>query len=87
MSIVDHQDLVKQIQDLRGSVIISGYPNEIYAELEEVEWKRYDKSTTCMVVARTKATGLKGVGKVKKDQKRTESLWLNPKAVKMRKRI
>lgn len=82
MSLEDHRVLIKQVQGLTGSVVISGYPNEVYAELEEAGWKRYDKATTCMVVARTKATGLKGVGGVKEKQKRTESLWLNPAAIR-----
>lgn len=86
MSVEDHRALVKQVQDLKGSVVIPGYPNEVYAELEDAGWKRYDKSTTCMVVARTKATGLKGAGGVKKSQKRIESLWINPRAMKKRRR-
>ena len=84
MSLDDHANLVKQIQELKGSVVISGYPNRVYRELEDEGWKRYDKNTTCMVVARTKATGLKGAGGVKKKQKRTESLWLNARALQRR---
>ena len=82
MSLDDHVNLVKQVQELKGSIVISGYPNKVYAELEDEGWKRYDKNTTCMVVARTKATGLKGEGNVSREQHRTESLWLNPTAVR-----
>lgn len=82
MSLADHVDLVKQVQKLRGSVVLSGYPNGLYAELEGAGWRRVDKRTACMVVARTKATGLKGEGGVAREQKRTESLWLNPATVR-----
>ena len=54
----------------------------LYLGLEDAGWKRYDKNTTCMVVGRTKATGLKGTGNVSLEQHRTESLWLNPTALR-----
>lgn len=82
MTVEDHHDLVKQVQELKGSVVISGYPNPVYLELEDEGWKRYDKNTTCMVVGRTKANRLKGEGNVFKEQHRTESLWLNPAALR-----
>jgi len=84
MSLEDHYRFVEGIQQLRGSVVLSGYPNDVYAQLEDAGWERYDKATTCMVAARTKATGLKGSGGVKENQKRTESLWLNEKARRRR---
>lgn len=69
----DHRDLVKVIQDLKGSVMLSGYRNEIY---DALPWDREDFETYLWSASPTKAHGLQGEGGYS-DKKRTECLWRN----------
>lgn len=78
----DHYDLVKILLTLQGKVILSGYQNEIYKLLEENNWERIDIETVCYAAGRTRSSGLQGMGKVKEQQKRVESLWLSPNITK-----
>jgi DNA adenine methylase len=80
MSLADHQRLVKQLLHTKGKILLSGYPNVVYEELEDAGWTRTDFAVACMVVARTTATGLKGTDAVSTTQKRTEAIWYNYKA-------
>ncbi|MCC6328945.1 MAG: DNA adenine methylase [Acidobacteria bacterium] len=62
MSNGDHRQFAEVIYELKGSVIVSGYPSKIYADLFETRgWKCFDKES--MTIGNTK---------------RTESLWLSP---------
>ena len=74
----EHQELVDILLSLKGKVILSGYPNNIYKALENAGWDRKDYSTSSFAAARTKQTKLKGDGVIKESQKRTESVWLSP---------
>ena len=79
MSLDDHSTMLETINQYKGMVLLSGYPNELYERLEKT-WTRFDFEVKCFVVAKTKATGLQGEGALE-SQKRTECLWLNPTAV------
>jgi DNA adenine methylase len=81
MSPEAHTNLVKQVREVEGYVLLSNYNNPIYSRLEKKGWKRFDREVACMVVARTRAIGLRG-GKVDSTQKRMESLWVNPRVRK-----
>ena len=74
MNDAGHKKLVDILKNIKGRVLLSGYPNEIYNGLN---WKRIDHEVLCYAVGKTKATGLLGDGNVKGKQSRTESLWLN----------
>lgn len=45
MSDDDHRELASTLHDLRGMVIISGYPSALYDELFK-DWRRLEKTTT-----------------------------------------
>lgn len=61
-----HQALAKAILDIKGLVVLSGYPSKLYEKLfERYRWKRIDKTT--------RANG---------GHERVESLWLSPKTYK-----
>ena len=77
----DHNELIDILLQIEGMAIVSGYNHSIYNKLN---WERKDYSTVCHATARTKVSGLKGEGKVSKQQKRTESIWLSPNAVQNR---
>jgi len=76
-----HQELVELLLTVKGMVVLSGYPNDVYAPLTEA-WTTHEFSVSCSVAARTQSHGLKGSGNVKKQQPRTECLWLNPQATR-----
>lgn len=57
-----HQEFAATLYDLKGLVVVSGYPSKEYEELfDKRGWKRYDKNAIVM-----------GGGS------RTECLWLSP---------
>lgn len=64
----DHQQLAEVLRSLKGSVVLSGYPSDLYKELfEDFGWKSFS----------TKSSD----GSSKKGESlRTEVIWLNPKA-------
>ena len=77
---LDHHELLKILLDYKGMVVLSGYRNAIYADLDRAGWDRTDFEVYCDAVGRTKATGNIGPGAMLK-HKRIESVWRNPRAV------
>lgn len=82
MSDEDHEELVAILSNLKGKAVLSGYPNDIYKPLEDAGWERRDVSITCSLAGRTRASGLQGEGKVSALQRRIESVWIQPKALR-----
>jgi len=70
MSDEEHEELVDICLSLRGKVILSGYRNRIYEQLEENGWVRLDKEVKLRAGA---------VETGKEREKRIESVWLNYK--------
>jgi len=64
MSVWDHAKLLAALQNLKGMVVLSGYPSELYEKTLQ-GWERHE--TTSRIALR------RGAGI------RTESVWLNPK--------
>lgn len=59
----NHREFAELLYNVKGFVILSGYPSEIYEELFEAKgWKRVDKEAVVM-----------------SGGKRIESLWLSPR--------
>ena len=63
MSDEEHKELLEFIQDLKGSVIISGYESELYNDMLS-EWQ---KKTTTSRISAGRGTGI-----------RNECLWISP---------
>ncbi len=58
-----HREFAELLYGLKGFVVLSGYPSEIYQELFEAKgWLRFDKEALIL-----------GGGK------RTECIWLSPR--------
>jgi DNA adenine methylase len=74
MSLEDHQELVTLLRSIKGKVMLSGYPSELY---DSLGWNRLEYPVTCRAAGRTRNSGLQGSGAVKEKQKRTECVWLN----------
>ena len=74
----DHLDFIEMIKNTKGSVVISGYANDIY-ELSD-EFVLHEFETACHVAGRTKASGIQGKGSALKMQPRTECVWVKDKS-------
>jgi DNA adenine methylase len=70
-----HQDLAQLLHKVKGIVILSGYPSDLYAELYH-DWLRTDKIITLRVRSN------RGRGR-----KTTESIWLNPAAAESQRQL
>ena len=68
MSDDDHRELIRYILSVRGMVMISSYPNDIYEELTRNGWKRYEFRT------RTSAAN----ARISEVSYATEVVWCNP---------
>jgi DNA adenine methylase len=78
-----HQALVDRLLDIQGAAVLSSYAHPIYAPLTRAGWERTDIRTTCSAAGRTRSSGLQGTGAVLAKAPRTETIWRNPKAVKL----
>ena len=78
----DHEEMVDVCRQLKGKIVLSGYPNPLYQERleDEGKWYRHDFTTSCYAAGRTKASGLQGEFSATDNQARTESLWISPSA-------
>jgi DNA adenine methylase len=74
MTSEDHGLLVEMLCGIKGKVMLSGYPSELY---DSLGWRKQEWTVTCNAAGRTRASGLQGVGKVSKLQQRTECAWMN----------
>lgn len=63
MSQHDHQNMIDRLNHIKGKVMLSGYPNQLY---DGLSWDRKDFATTCF-------SGHHG----KTNSNRTECLWMN----------
>lgn len=70
----DHRALVETIKAVKGKVMLSGYPNDLY---DSLGWNKQEWHTVCNAAGRTRISGLQGVGAVLEKQKRTECVWIN----------
>lgn len=79
----DHKVLVDILKTVKGKVMLSGYPSELY---DSLGWNKQEWEVTCNAVGRTKASGLQGAGALT-SQKRTECAWMNYEPPKQDHRI
>lgn len=77
MDDAQHRRLVERLLRVEGKVLLSGYANGLYSELEARGWGRRDFEAICYASGRTRLNGLKGTGAAKLKQQRVESVWFN----------
>lgn len=67
----DHEELVKILLSIQGKAVLSGYPNDIYEELERNGWERVD---------RERAIGAEVMSQSQSNKRQyvTDSLWFSP---------
>jgi len=81
MTTEDHKDLVEILLGVKGMVMLSGYINKLYEELERRGWERKDFETICYAVGKTRYTNILGEGSARQKVPRIESIWLNPQLI------
>jgi len=72
-----HERLVDLLLQVKGKVMLSGYPNPIYERLERAGWVRVDRETASYAVVRSRATGVRGEGSAMRKARRVEAIWMN----------
>lgn len=77
MSNEDHKELIEIITNLRSKVLISGYDNELYSELDRRGWQRKEWETACMMAGRNRNNKIIGEGAAKAKVPRKEVVWFN----------
>lgn len=82
MSGEDHKDLVKLLLDYRGSVVLSGYENDLYSVFDLEGWQRVEFKMVSFAAGRTRNTGILGKGAALKRVPRVEYVWRNPMAIR-----
>lgn len=70
----DHHELVDALKTIKGRVMLSGYPSDLY---DSLGWNRQEWKTVCNAAGRTRVSGLQGTGAVLEKQRRTECAWTN----------
>jgi len=79
MSRKDHEELVEWLlTKSKTKVMLSGYDNDLYFELEKAGWKKICFDVSCYAAGKTRYTGILGEGATfKHDQRRQECIWVN----------
>lgn len=72
MTDVQHEELVDVLLDIKGKVLLSGYPHPIYERLEKAGWHRKDFSTFCISSNRKNMDT-----EALKNFARVETIWWN----------
>jgi len=75
----DHEELVEWLlTKSKTKVMLSGYDNDLYFELEKAGWKKICFDVSCYAAGKTRATGILGEGAtLKHGQIRRECIWIN----------
>lgn len=78
-----HQRLVDCLLSVKGAVVLSGYATDIYKPLEENGWERIGFVTAAHASVKHRKSRVIGAGNARKNAKRIEYVWRNPKAIDM----
>jgi DNA adenine methylase len=78
-----HRALVDTLLGIQGAAVVSGYRHPIYRPLEQAGWERTDIRTVSHAAGRVRGSGLQGIGTALAKAPRIETIWRNPKAVKL----
>lgn len=81
MSFQDHENLLDICLNYSEMIMLSGYNNDLYNNRLK-KFIKYEFTTSCYQVAKTRITNKKGKNIINKNHKRIECLWLNQKAYK-----
>ncbi len=79
LSTEDHERLIDYLITHKRRVMLSGYNNDLYRQLEEHGFKRFEKKVDCCAYGRTRGTECldKDAAKSRESRQRTEYIWIN----------
>lgn len=73
MTIEQHRQLLQVLCSIKGMIVLSGYPSELYrSQLDG--WERFEFNVSCHSAHK----------QGQPDSRRTETIWLNPAAMQAR---
>lgn len=84
LSDAQHITLIDALIKLRGSVIVSAYPNRIYEVLNEYGFVKITHQTSVNVAGRVRGSQMRGTGSAFKHGKRLEVIWVKTNIHKQR---
>ena len=82
MTDAQHEAFLNQCLKAESAVVISGYGNELYQDLL-AGWELRTFETVCHAAGKVRGSNLRGAGAVKANQKRTECVWRNKRAIEL----
>jgi len=84
MSRGEHNELTHLLLKCVGAVVLSGYRDqEVHTPLEDAGWIRIDFETACHAPHAMHVSKLQDHRNIIKREKRTESVWINQRAISM----
>ena len=72
-----HERLVETLLQVKGKVLISCYDHPVYRPLNDMGWHKLTKDTACHMIGKIRNSSFQGVGNVKANAPRTETLYMN----------
>ena len=82
MTDAQHEAFLNQCLNAESAVVISGYGDALYSDLL-AGWELLTFETVCHAAGKVRGSNLRGAGAVKANQKRTECVWRNARALDM----
>lgn len=74
MTLEDHVQLLTLLKNVKGCVVVSGYPSELYSDML-ADWQIVDFRVTCAIN--------KNVDVGDEERARTERLWISPRLTEL----
>ncbi len=84
MSNDDHKKMIDALISVNGYAVVSGYDHPIYNKLDTSGWTRVEFNRVTTMTASQRSKGDDWTRDIKPRGKRTEIVWLNPKAQEVR---
>ena len=84
MSNEDHERMVDTLISVNGYAVVSGYDHPIYNQFDTSGWARVEFDRVTTMTASQRGKGDDWTRDIKPRGKRTEVVWLNPKAQESR---
>ncbi len=72
-----HERLVESLLQVKGKVLLSCYDHPIYKPLTDAGWHKITKDTVCHMIGKVRNSRFQGIGNVKLNAPRTETLYMN----------
>jgi DNA adenine methylase len=72
-----HERLVETLLHVKGKVLLSCYDHPVYKPLTDAGWHKITKDTVCHMIGKNRNSRFQGIGNVKVNAPRTETLYMN----------